>query len=156
MRKTGMTRWVLGALAGVAVLAGCADNGRSWAMTAPDDYMFMTSSQAGVEEGSGAGGAGLMRTTTPTGKQGMADDLWLKQDFRTPYPPAALEARVAPELGSGKPLQANERKIWVQGTYAVELASGITQVVAPESAAFQPQPSTNGDIAPPKAASMPH
>jgi hypothetical protein len=170
MRKTGMTQLLFGALAGVAVLAGCDDNGRSWAMTAPDDYMSTPSPDANdprdrgsttglprhlpeaspasrdtdVKEGSASGGAGILRATSPGEPQGQDNDLWLKQDFRTPFPPAGLEARVAQELGTGKPLQANAKGVWVQGLYAVELGSGITQAVAPESASFQPQPPIQG------------
>ncbi|MET0406122.1 MAG: hypothetical protein ABW123_27135 [Cystobacter sp.] len=147
MRKTGMTLRVLGALAGVAVLAGCEDNGRSWAMTAPDDYM----STAGSTEDSGTGGSGIARASAEP--RGLENDLWLKQDFRTPYPPAALEAQVAQELGTGKPLRA-EKGVWVQGIYAVELASGVTQAVSPSSAPFQPQVPVEGDIAPPRGEAL--
>jgi len=175
MRKTGMTRLLLGALAGAAMLAGCDDNGRSWAMVAPDDYMSVPGHQANdprnrgsttglprhlpeaspesrdadVPEGSASGGAGITRATSPAEPQGQQNDDWLKQDFRVSYPPPPFEARVAQELGTGKLLKANAQGVWVQGIYAVEVASGATQALAPESAGYQPQPQTPGNFSTP-------
>lgn len=127
MRKTKMLRLVFGALAGAAVLAGCDDQGRTWAMTAQDDYR-VTSSTGALSEDTGTGGAGLEARVTPE----------------------ALTPLVAQELGTGKPLRANAKGIWVQGTYAVELGSGIARSVAPESAPYQPQEQNiNGNISTP-------
>mgnify|MGYP002647986254 CR=1 FL=1 len=76
-------------------------------------------------------------------------DEWLRQDFRTPYPPARLEALVAPNLGTGKPLRANAQGVWVQGTYAVELGSGVTDIVSTGSAPYQPAERPVGNFATP-------
>ena len=134
MRKTGMMGWVLGALAGAAILAGCDDQGRKWAMTAHEDYMNLPGSEQ-LREGSATGGAGMDARVTPD----------------------ALEPLVAIDLGTGKPLRANAKGVWVQGTYAVELGSGVTRSVAPESAPFQPQEmNINGNISTPHSRFTPH
>ena len=134
MRKTGMMRWVLGALAGAAVLAGCDDQGRQWAMTAQEDYLPGPSAEE-MREGSATGGAGMEQ----------------------PVAPEALEHLVAQDLGTGKPLRANAQGVWVQGIYAVEIGSGVTRAAALESAPYQPQQmNIGGSISTPQQPPPPH
>ncbi|MFE8602674.1 hypothetical protein [Archangium violaceum] len=131
MRKTGMKLALLGGFAGAALLAGCGSNpydyGRVWSLKAQDDYAS--------EQAQGTGGAGAV---DQGGEQGQ-ENLWLKQDMRVPYPPPRLDAQVAMELGTGKPLQA-VRGVWVQGTQSVELGSGrAMSVSSPGSAPSIPK-----------------
>jgi hypothetical protein len=144
MRKTGKLA-LLGAITTAVLLSGCGDDrGRSWAMMAQDDYI---DNPTGAAANSGTGGSGSGSPAAMSiGAQG---DEWLKQDFRAPYPPARLEALVAPQLGTGKPLRANAQGVWVQGTYAVELGSGVTNIVTNGSAPYQPAERPVGNFATP-------
>ena len=142
MRKTGVKLAMLGALAGGVLLTGCMDGGRSASLVAQEDYYPSPEPswprQRGVDTGltwtlpkagSAAGGSGvaLAASALPVEEDPAVKDLlWLRQDFRVPYPPATLEALVAMDLGSGKPLRANAGGRWVQGTYAVEFGSGAS------------------------------
>ena len=164
MRKTEMKRVVLGVFAGMALLAGCVDGGRSAAMTPQEDYYpseptwpLQRGSNTGLtwelpKAGSAAGGAGNegVSSALPIHEsKAWKDALWLRQDFRVPYAPAPIAGLVAVELGTGKPLRA-ENGAWVQGLYTVEVGSGIAPMTAPESAPYQPQPPPAGSILPPQ------
>lgn len=141
MRKTGLMGWVLGALAGAALLAGCDDQGRKWAMTAHEDYLPDPSAEQAGED-SATGGAGLDPQMRPEQQR---------------VTPDALAPLLAQDLGTGKPLRANAQGVWVQGTYAVELGSGLIRSVAPASAPFQPQQmNIGGNIATPQQPPPPH
>lgn len=152
MGKTAMRMALLGALAGTALLAGCEDEGRSWAMVAQDNYSPYRAPSVPLHRGSNTGFPRVLpQTESAMGGSGdmpafptqLADmarrDLEMKQDFRVPYPPSRLEAQVAEELGTGKLLRADGRGRWVQGLYSVEVGSGLTQAIAPTSAPAQPQ-----------------
>nr|AYM53848.1 hypothetical protein [Archangium sp.] len=147
MRKTGMKLALLGGFAGAALLAGCGNNpydyGRVWSLTAQEDYSS--------EQERGTGGAGEADARSGDnelpaiqgGEQGQ-ENLWLKQDMRVPYPPPRLDAQVAMELGTGKPLRA-VKGVWVQGTRGVELGSGRATSVSSAASSFEPG---EGDQAP--------
>nr|AYM53653.1 hypothetical protein [Archangium violaceum] len=167
MRKTGMKLALLGGFAGVALLAGCGNNpydyGRVWSLTAQEDYypkqaqdqdaaarehsnigtsatLFETTEQ---ERGTGGAGEAHARSgdneqPAVQGREQGQENLWLKQDMRVPYPPPRLDAQVAMELGTGKPLQA-VRGVWVQGIQSVELGSGRATSVSTAASSFAPQ-----------------
>lgn len=169
MRKTGMKLALLGGFAGAVLLAGCGNNpydyGRKWALTAQEDY-YSEQAQAGNpasaansnigssssvlqtnEQGRGTGGAGEADGPAPDmpniqGNKLMQDNLWLKQDMRVPYPPPEIDA--AMELGTGKPLRVGANGAWVQGTYGVELGSGLASAVHTSSAGFEPEEPRTG------------
>lgn len=140
MRKTGM-RWVLlGGLAGAVLLGGCGrdnpyDDGRSWSLTAQEDYY----SERGT---GGAGEAPEEVSNRIAGSVEEQEHLWLRQDMRTPYPPPPSQI----PLGTGKPLRAGPNGAWVQGTYAVELGAraglpgGLNPLGGPGSVAPRTQP----------------
>lgn len=169
MGKTAMRMALLGAVAGTVLLAGCGDdNGRSWAMTPQSNYspyrdrhvtlhrgsntgfprvLPRTEPTLGMDGATGVGGSGLDASFPTTQPQELSRrEVNLKEDFRVPYPPLALDSEVAQELGTGKPLRAS-RGAWVQGLFAVELGSGLTTAIpAPASAPAQPQ--QNPTVAP--------
>jgi len=143
MRKMGWMLAGLGAITGAALLSGCGDDhGRLRAMLPQDDYLSQT--ERAPAEGSATGGSGTMGDSR-------ANELWLKQDFRVPYPPDKMEALVAPNLGTGKPLRANAKGVWVQGIYSVEVGSGITPLSSPTSAPYQPQERPVGNFSTPRS-----
>jgi hypothetical protein len=173
MRKMGMKLALLGGFAGAALLAGCNDNpydfGRKWSLSAQEDYyseqaqtqdaaarghsnigtsatLLETDEQ---ERGTGGGGeadakAGEDTEARSQGAKQVQPDLWLKQDLRVPYPPPQLEALVAMDLGTGKPLKVGRNGAWIQGTHAVELGSGLATSVSTTSSSFQPQEPAKG------------
>ena len=165
MGKTGMKMALLGALAATAMLTACEDSGRSWAMMAQDNYSPYRAQSVPLHRGSNTGLARELPVTESSAMGGSADmaafpmkladmakrDLGSVQDFRVPFPPAQLKGQVAQELGTGKLLRADARGLWVQGTYAVEVGSGLSDAVAPSAAPYQPQP----DIIVPEAAPLP-
>ncbi|HYO71860.1 MAG TPA: hypothetical protein VEU33_37860 [Archangium sp.] len=167
MRKTGMKLALLGGFAGAALLAGCGNNpydyGRKWSLTAQEDYyseqaqsqdaaaqahsnmgssstLFETDEQERGTGGTGEAGEKSADNDLPRiqgSKQGQ-ENLWLKQDLRVPYPPPQLEALVAMELGTGKPLQA-VNGVWVQGIQGIELGSGRASSVSTVGSSYEPQ-----------------
>lgn len=166
MRKTGMKLALLGGFAGAALLAGCGNNpydyGRKWALTAQEDYYSeeaqnqdpaaRASSNIGSsttlyqtdEQERGTGGAGESDAQSANndmpriqGSKLSQEHLWLQQDMRVPYPPPEIDA--AMDLGTGKPLQVGANGAWVQGTYAVELGSGLASAVHTTSSVFEPE-----------------
>lgn len=164
MRKTGMKLALLGGFAGVVLLAGCGKNpydyGRVWSLTAQEDYYPKQARQSAAarersnigtsatlfettEQERGTGGAGEAQARPGANEQPAIqgreqENLWLKQDMRVPYPPPRLDAQVAMELGTGKPLQA-VRGVWVQGIQSVELGSGRATSVSTAASSFAPQ-----------------
>lgn len=168
MWKTWVKQGLLGALGAAAVLTGCDYGGRVWSLTAQEDYypeqaqgaVGKSRSNIGsssslfetVEQQEGTGGAG---EATPGGQasmppriQGSAQEqehLWLQQDERVPFPPPQLSALVAPALGTGRPLRVGPHGAWIQGTYGVELGSGLARSIAPTSASYQPEERTVGE-----------
>lgn len=182
MRIMGMKQVLLGALGAAVLLAGCDEaynRGRFWSLTSQEDYfpnrhkgetekpgatppsdVFRT-----FEQGYGGSGNENERDNIQDWSQVSRENqrqLWLQQDYRVPYPPPQLDSLIAMELGTGKALKAGPHGAWVQGTYAVELGSGLTQAVpAPTSAPFQPEERTQGSMTLPRApsergASAPH
>jgi hypothetical protein len=165
MRKMGMRQVLLGALAAAALLSGCAKGPNQWAMTAQEDYYpdeAQTQNPASKaysnlgssttlyqtnEQGTGGAGNQVAQDEAwkglPDSKQNQAD-LWMKQDSRVPYPPPQLDAVVAMEYGTGKPLLKGPNGAWVQGTYAVEVGSGKATSIAPSSGSYQPREPAQG------------
>lgn len=96
----------------------------------------------------GTGGPGLdERDEVTTRIQGSAQEqehLWLQQDMRVPYPPSQLNALSALPLGTGRPLRAGPNGAWVQGTYAVELGSGVATSLSTTSGSLEPQEPATG------------
>jgi hypothetical protein len=167
MRKTGMKLAMLGGFAGAALLTGCGNNpydsGRKWSLTAQEDY-YSEQAQAGNAASAASSNIGSSSTVLQTDEQvrgtggaGEADgqsadndlpnlqgseqgqeNLWLKQDMRVPYPPPRLDALVAMELGTGKPLQA-VNGVWVQGLRGVELGSGRATSVSTAASSYEPR-----------------
>ncbi|ATB28926.1 hypothetical protein [Melittangium boletus] len=143
MRKMGWKLAGLGVIAGAVLLTGCGDDfGRRWAMMPQDDYL--PDQPQAPAEGSAMGGSGAVTDSR-------ANALWLKQDFRVPYPPDQMAALVAPNLGTGKPLRANAKGVWVQGLYAVEVGSGLITSSSPTSAPYQPQERPVGNFSTPRS-----
>ncbi|HEX5754456.1 MAG TPA: hypothetical protein VFZ09_50195 [Archangium sp.] len=168
MRKMGMKLALLGGFAGAVLLAGCGNNpydyGRKWSLTAQEDY-YSEQVQAGnpasaassnigssssvfqtSEQARGTGGAGEADASSDMpriqGSKQEQEHLWLQQDMRVPYPPPQIDA--AMELGTGKPLRVGANGSWVQGTYGVELGSGLASAVHTSGAAFEPEESRTG------------
>lgn len=166
MRKTGMKLALLGGLAGAALLAGCGNNpydyGRRWALTAQEDYyseqaqeqdpaakvnsnigssttVFKTDEQQRGTGGAGESDAQSADNDMPRiqGRKQGDERLWLQQDMRVPFPPPEIDA--AMELGTGKPLRVGPNGAWIQGTYGVELGSGLASAVHTTSSAFEPE-----------------
>lgn len=171
MRNVGV-KGLLGVLAGVALLAGCGQNGgRLWSLTAQEDYYseqaqsevgkersnlvtsataFETNEQERGTGGAGEspGGQGNIFPGSPVNEQERAS-LWQRQDERVPFPPARFDALVAQAIGTGKPLKKGRNGAWIQGTHALELGSGVATTIAPSSASYQPQESMGGGEAMP-------
>ncbi|QRK09852.1 hypothetical protein JQX13_07010 [Archangium violaceum] len=144
MSKRGVKLGVVSVLATGALLTGCNDAGRKWAMTAQEDYyseqaqdetgrarshfvssssLFETNEQVPGTGGSGEASPGAqLAHPQRTHAQG---DQWLRQDFRVPYPPPQYSGLMFMPLGTGNPLRAGPNGAWIQGTYAVELGSGL-------------------------------
>jgi hypothetical protein len=165
---------LLGAFAGAGLLAGCDDYGRRWALTAQEDYYSSEQGQEGAgrdysnigsssglfetdEQVRGTGGAGEADTNARNddlpriqGSKKAPEHLWLQQDLRVPFPPPELDAVIAMELGTGKPLRAGRNGAWVQGTYGVELGSGLATSLSSTSSSFEPQEPQVGTQAPPQ------
>lgn len=174
MRKTGMGLALLGAFAGAVLLAGCDDQGRSWAQNSQQgDYSpNVRDTQVRLHRGSntgfprhiplvsgdqpapGTGGAGLIVVIPPSQfelEQQERQTLWLRQDERVPYPPPSFDAEAAISLGTGKPLRTGPNGAWIQGTHAVELGSGLARSVAPTSTDYQPEERTETGQVPPRS-----
>jgi hypothetical protein len=166
-----MRQALLGALAAAALLAGCAKGPNQWAMTAQEDYYpdeaqtqnpaSRAYSNLGTsatlyqtnEQGTGGAGNQVAQDEAWRGIQGSKknqEQLWLQQDYRVPFPPPQLDALIAMELGTGKPLLKGPNGAWVQGTYGVELGSGRATSVAPSSGSFQPQEVPEGQQSTPQ------
>ncbi len=180
MRNRGV-KGLLGALAGVALLAGCGEvnhryyGGRSWSLTAQEDYyseqaqakdeaareysnigtsseLFETNEQERGTGGAGESPGGGQGNIVPggPGREPAQANLWQRQDERVPFPPARFDALAARALGTGRPLKKGPKGAWIQGTYGVELGSGLATSMAPSSGSFQPQVPTEGsETAPP-------
>jgi hypothetical protein len=182
MRNVGV-KGLLGALVGVALLAGCGgdggtrkDGGRLWSLTAQEDYYseqdqaqneasreysnigsssesFQTDEQQRGTGGAGESHGGGQGKVLPRiqGSEQEQENLWLQQDERVPFPPDRFESLAATDLGTGKPLKKGPNGAWIQGTYGIELGSGLASSVAPSTgSSYQPQETTEGsEVAPP-------
>jgi hypothetical protein len=182
MRNMGV-KGLLGALAGVALLAGCGgggkdprDDGRLWSLAAQEDYYSDEAQEKNeaareysnigtsstlfetTEQERGTGGSGeypgseqaILLPGSPVNEQERAT-LWLRQDERVPSPLPPFDALVARDIGTGKPLKKGPNGAWIQGTYGVELGSGLASSVAPSTgSSFQPRESPERGYIPPK------
>ncbi|HEX8439189.1 hypothetical protein [Archangium sp.] len=177
MRNMGV-KGLLGALAGVALLAGCGegmrkDGGRTWSLTAQEDYyseqaqdevgkersnigtsstLYQTNEQERGTGGAGEPQGGGQENILPggPGRDPAQANLWLRQDERVPFPPDQFESLAALDIGTGKPLKTGRNGAWIQGTYGIEVGSGLASSIAPSTgSSFQPQEPTEGsNVAP--------